>query len=116
MDFGIGGKVALVTGGTRGIGLGIAQALAREGVRVSVVARTEADAKLVADSIGGFGAAADVTTQEGCATSVEQTLRNLGPIEILVNNFGGRAGTPWPDTGPEALKAACRGHAIVGER
>ena len=116
MDFGIGGKVALVTGGTRGIGLGIAQALAREGVRVSVVARTEADAKRVADSIGGFGVAADVTTQEGCATSVEQTLRNLGPIEILVNNFGARAGTSWTDTGLEEFKAAFDGNVIVSAR
>ena len=116
MDFGIGGKVALVTGGTRGIGLGIAQALAREGVRVSVVARTEADTKRVADSIDGFGVAADVTTQEGCATSVEQTLRNLGPIEILVNNFGARAGTSWTDTGLEEFKAAFDGNVIVSAR
>ena len=83
MDLGIGGKVALVTGATKGIGLGIAQALAREGARVSVVARTESDVQRVAAEIKGFGVAADVTTEPGCKRSVEQTQANLGPIEIL---------------------------------
>ena len=52
MDLGIAGKVALVTAGTRGIGLGIAIALAAEGVRVAVAARTEADVKKTAAAIG----------------------------------------------------------------
>lgn len=66
MDLGIGGKVALVTASTRGIGLGIAQALAAEGARVAVVARTEADVQKTAQSIDGFGVAADLLTAEGC--------------------------------------------------
>ena len=116
MDFGIGGKVALVTGATKGIGLGIAQALAREGVRVSVVARTEADVKRVAQDINGFGVAADVTTDEGCKTSVEQTQRNLGPIDILINNFGARAGSSWTDTGPKEFESAFEGNVVVSAR
>ena len=116
MDFGIGGKVALVTGATKGIGLGIAQALAREGVRVSVVARTEADVKRVAHDINGFGVAADVTTDEGCKTSVEQTQRNVGPIDILINNFGARAGSSWSDTGPKEFEAAFDGNVVVSAR
>src|SRR3989440_70897 len=116
MDFGIEGKVALVTGATKGIGLGIAQALAGEGARVSVVARTEADVKRVADEINGFGVAADVTTIEGCKISVEQTERNLGPIEILINNFGARAGSTWSDTGEKEFVAAFEGNVIVSAR
>src|SRR2546427_8773002 len=116
MDLGIGGKVALVTGATKGIGLGIAQALAREGARVSVVARTEADVKRVAHEISGFGVAADVTTEEGCTTSVEQTRRNLGPIDILIKNFGARAGSSWSDTGPDEFEAAFEGNVVVSAR
>ncbi len=116
MDFGIAGKVALVTAATRGIGLGIAQALANEGARVSVVARTAADVQRVAESIKGFGVAADVTTEEGCRKSVEETVRNLGPIDILINNFGARAGTSWRDTGPEELEAAFAGNVVVSAR
>src|SRR3989475_3019581 len=116
MDFGIDGKVALVTAATRGIGLGIAQALAKEGARVSVVARTESEVKRVAESIRGFGVAADVTTETGCRKAVDETVRNLGPIEILVNNFGARAGTSWRDTGPNELEAAFAGNVVVSAR
>lgn len=113
MDLGIEGRIALVTGGTRGIGLAIAQALAREGVRVSVVARTDADVERVARELGGFGLAADVTTLDGCRRSVEETVHNLGPIEILVNNFGARAGSSWQDTGPKEFEAAFHGNVTV---
>src|SRR6516162_1409120 len=98
MDLGIEGRVALVTAATRGIGLGIARALAAEGVRVSVVARTEADVQRVAQEIGGFGVSADLTTDGGCAAAAETTARKLGPVDILVNNYGARAGTSWHDT------------------
>jgi 3-oxoacyl-[acyl-carrier protein] reductase len=116
VDLGIEGKVALVTAATRGIGLGIAQALAREGARVSVVARTAADVQRVAQSINGFGVAADLTTEEGCKKSVEETVHNLGPIEILVNNLGARAGTSWRDTGPKELMSAFEGNVVVSAR
>src|SRR5438552_1793826 len=116
MDFGIEGKVALVTGATKGIGLAIAQALAREGARVSIVARTEADVKRVATETKGFGVAADVTTEDGCKGAVEQTQENLGPIDILVNNFGARAGSSWSDTGPKEFEAAFAGNVVVSTR
>ena len=116
MDFGIAGTVALVTGATKGIGLGIAHALAREGARVSVVARTEEDVRRVAKEIKGFGVTGDVTTEEGCRRSVEQTEQNLGKIDILVNNFGARAGSTWSDTGPKEFEAAFQGNVIVSAR
>ena len=116
MDFGIAGKVALVTGSTRGIGLGIAQALAREGARVSVVARTTADVESVARSIGGLGVTADVLKDEDCARTVRETEHGLGPIDILVNNFGARAGTSWSDTGPNEFQAAFEGNLVVAAR
>src|SRR5689334_3725980 len=116
MDFGIEGKVALVTAATRGIGLAIAQALAREGARVAVVARTAADVERIARSLDGFGAAADVTTEEGCRKSVAETQQRLGPIDILVNNYGARAGTSWQDTGVAEFATAFAGNLTVSLR
>jgi len=116
MDFGIEGKVALVTAATRGIGLAIAQALAREGARVAVVARTAADVERVARSIDGFGVAADVTTEEGCRKAVAETQQRLGPIDILVNNYGARAGTSWQDTGVAEFATAFAGNLTVSLR
>jgi 3-oxoacyl-[acyl-carrier protein] reductase len=116
MDFGIGGKVAIVTGATRGIGLGIAQVLAKEGARVAVVARTEADVQVVAREIKGFGVAADMLSAEGCTRAVRETQQELGPIEILVNNFGARAGTSWQDTGLHEFDNAFRGNLMVSAR
>jgi 3-oxoacyl-[acyl-carrier protein] reductase len=116
VDLGIEGKVALVTAATKGIGLAIAHALAREGARVAVVARTESDVRKVAERIGGLGVAADVTSEEGCKRSVEETQAELGAIDILVNNFGARAGSSWQDTGPKQLEDAFQGNVIVSTR
>jgi 3-oxoacyl-[acyl-carrier protein] reductase len=116
VDLGIAGKVALVTAGTRGIGLGIAQALSNEGVRVAVAARTEADVKRTAASLGGFGIVADLMTEEGGRHAVKETEDALGPIEILVNNLGLRAGTSWGDTGTKEFEAAFSGNVAVSVR
>jgi 3-oxoacyl-[acyl-carrier protein] reductase len=116
VDFGIAGKVALVTAATKGIGLGIAQALAREGARVAVVARTEADVKRVAESLGGIGIAADATTDDGCRRAVTEAESSLGPIEILINNFGARAGSSWSDTGVREFETAFEGNVGVSVR
>ena len=116
MDLGIAGKVALVTAGTRGIGHGIAQALAAEGVRVAVAARTEAEVKRTAAELGGLGIVADLLTEEGCRLSVSETEQSLGPIEILINNLGVRAGSAWSDTGPAEFESAFAGNVGVSVR
>lgn len=116
MDLGFSGKVALVTAATRGIGLAIAEALSREGARVSIVARTEADVRRAAELIGGHGVAADVLTEDGCKRAVAETEAALGPVDILINNFGARAGTSWADTGPKEFEAAFAGNVGVSSR
>lgn len=116
MDLGISGKVALVTAATRGIGLGIANALSAEGVRVAVAARTEADVKRTAAALGGLGIVADLLTEAGCRHAVAETERSLGPVDILVNNLGVRAGSSWSDTGPAEFEAAFAGNAGVSVR
>ncbi len=116
MDLGIAGKVALVTASTRGIGLGIAQALAREGARVAIAARTESEVKRTAESLGGLGIAVDLMSRDGPRRAVEQTLSELGPIEILVNNLGLRAGSSWSDTGTEEFETAFAGNVAVSLR
>ncbi len=116
MDLGIAGKVALVTASTRGIGLGIAQALASEGARVAIAARTEADVKRTADSLGGLGIAVDLMAAEGPRRAVEETVKGLGRIDILVNNLGLRAGSTWGDTGPMEFETAFEGNVTVSVR
>ncbi|BCU77008.1 SDR family NAD(P)-dependent oxidoreductase [Luteolibacter sp. LG18] len=95
MDLQLSGKTALVTGSTKGIGLGIARALAREGASVIVNGRSEASAKAAADQIGNGarGIAADVSTAAGCAALAEQA----GPVDILVNNAGIFEPKPFKD-------------------
>jgi NAD(P)-dependent dehydrogenase (short-subunit alcohol dehydrogenase family) len=82
------GRVALVTGGGRGIGLAIGRALAADGASVCLVARSEPELQSAAAEIGGSYVAVSIATEEGCAHAVEETRRQLGPISILVNNAG----------------------------
>ena len=116
MDLGIAGRVALVTGATRGIGLGIARALAAEGVRVAVAARTAADVERVAADLGGAGVTADLTAPDGCERAVEETRRLLGDVDILVNNLGVRAGSSWDDTGADEFATALAGNLLPAVR
>src|SRR5260370_107810 len=116
MDLGIGGKVALVTAGTKGIGLGIAHALAAEGARVAVAARTEVDVKRTARPLGGLGVVADLLTEAGGRRAVSETEQVLGPVDILINTLGVRAGSSWADTGPAEFESAFVGNLGVSAR
>jgi 3-oxoacyl-[acyl-carrier protein] reductase len=85
------GKVALVTGGNRGIGRSIAEALAAAGARVAVVARSEERARTAAGELGGdghAGYACDVADAESVTALVKQVEADLGSLDILVNNAG----------------------------
>lgn len=84
MMAGVDGKVALVTGAGRGIGLAAARILLSRGAKVMGVSRTEAE--LSAADIPYV--TADLGTPEGCEKAVDATSRQLGPIDILVCNHG----------------------------
>ncbi len=90
MDLGITGKVALVAAASQGLGKASAAALAREGVRVAILSRREESLREVAQEIGAaLVVACDLSRKESIAAAVERTGRELGPVEILVNNCGG---------------------------
>lgn len=100
MLFGLGlnERVAMVTGGSRGLGRQIARTLAREGCPVSICARDQqqleaAVAELSAQGYQVFGTAADVTKESDASRFYEDTLAALGNPDILVNNVGGRRGS-----------------------
>ena len=85
MDLGLAGKVALVSGASRGIGRAIALALSREGCRVAAVARGEADLATLPDVLP---IACDVTTVEGVELAIARTVAELGGLDIVIANVG----------------------------
>ena len=91
MDLGISGKAALVMGASRGIGRGIAGALAREGARVAMASRSRERLEAAAAEIDGETAVfvADASDLDGLAALPEEIERALGPVEILITNAGG---------------------------
>ena len=80
--------VALVTGGGRGIGAGIARELADAGMKVAVSSRTREEVEEVAGEIGGLAVVADVSSPGDAEAMVAEVERELGPIDLLVNNAG----------------------------
>jgi 3-oxoacyl-[acyl-carrier protein] reductase len=96
MDPGIGGRVALVTGASQGIGRAIAAELACEGARVGISSRSRKKIDAAAAEIGATGFvldSADLDAIDGVVAEVEGA---LGPVDILVCNTGGPPGNPDP--------------------
>jgi len=91
VDLGLIGRVALVTGATRGIGRAIALALAAEGARVAVAARSAEAVRALAREIGGSGHVFDSSDLGAVDPLVDSVREALGPIDVYVVNTGGPA-------------------------
>jgi len=89
VDLGIAGRVALVTGASRGLGFAAASALADEGCRVAISSRDPDRLAAAAAAIGAHPVPADMADPAGPAAAVAATEAVLGPVEILVANAGG---------------------------
>ena len=87
-------RIALVTGGARGIGAGIARCLSEEGAAVAVVDIDGQEAEKLAGTLGGtaLGLAADASQESEIGRALERTVEDLGGIDILVNNAGAGSG------------------------
>ena len=90
----LAGKVALVTGGGRGIGRATALALAGAGADVAVAARSQDELTAVAEEVRrldrrSVAITCDVTSYDACQALVERTLGELGRLDVLINNAGG---------------------------
>jgi 3-oxoacyl-[acyl-carrier protein] reductase len=96
MDLGLTGKVAIVTGGSRGLGLAAAKALAAEGTNVVICARGEeqlqkAVNEILQQALTGARAltvTADVSTEAGVASVVDFAIKSFGRLDIVINNVG----------------------------
>jgi 3-oxoacyl-[acyl-carrier protein] reductase len=108
MDLGLDGRVALVTGGSKGIGRAVAEALVAEGARVALTSRTAERAEAVATEIGARGYAFDSDDLDAIGPLLDAVQRDLGPIEVYIANTGGPpAGDPLEFT-TEQWEAAQR--------
>lgn len=116
MDLGLQDKVALVTGGSKGIGLGIVRELMADGARVANVNRSEAEGRALEQEYSKQGRECffiqgDLTNVDACRNAVEQTLERFGRIDILVNNAGFNDGVGL-DGGPEAFVQSLRRNLV----
>jgi 3-oxoacyl-[acyl-carrier protein] reductase len=108
MELGLRGRVALVTGGSKGIGRAIAIELGAEGCRVAICARgrpelDQVKALLAADGVQCIAACADVTRAEEVKDFVAQVGREFGRLDILVNNAGGAMPGRFAQLGDEEM-------------
>lgn len=121
MDLGLKGLRALVTGGSRGIGRAIVEALAREGVDVALCARGEANIKSVVDAatqygVAAYGSALDVRDKAALLQWVDESKSHLGGLDIVISNVSTRPinrGEPMWD---EAYSADLLQHVRLTER
>ena len=110
-QFALDGKVAIVTGASRGIGAAVARTFAEAGADVVVASRTESQLELVADEVRALGRRAvavpcDVNDLDAVADLAERAVAELGRIDVVVNNAGGTMPRPLLDTSPGYLERA----------
>ena len=114
--FDLDGKVVLLTGGSRGLGLEIGRQLCAMGARLAVCARDEAELRRAGDDLrsrgGGdvFTAVCDVTDSEQIGRFVAQVRDNLGPVDVLINNAGVITVGPFETLGPDEFRRAFATH------
>lgn len=122
--FDLTGKTALVTGGSRGLGLQMAQALGEAGARVMLSSRKaddleQAAAVLQAQGIDARWIAADCAKEEDIRRLAEETLQRMGDVHILINNAGASWGAPAEDHPVEAwdkvMNLNVRGYFILSQ-
>lgn len=122
--FDLSGRNALVTGGSRGLGLQMAHALGEAGARVMLAARKadeleEAVAELQAAGIDARWTAADCAREDDLRRLADTTLERMGPIDILVNNAGAAWGAPAEDHPVEAwdkvMNLNVRGYFLLSQ-
>ena len=89
MDLAIEGRVALVTGASKGLGLAVASALAREGAKLAISSRSRERVQAAAERIGARGFVHDASEAHAVDQLVSQVEAEVGPIDILVANSGG---------------------------
>ncbi len=95
MDFMLDGKVAMISGGSKGIGFNIARDLAGEGCHVALSGRTQADLDEASGAISALGRGrvlvycGDMTRKESCEGFMKAAVDEYGGVDILVNNVGG---------------------------
>jgi 3-oxoacyl-[acyl-carrier protein] reductase len=114
MDLQLTDKIAIVTGSSRGLGLASARTLVAEGCRVCICARGSEQLAAAAVEVEAsarrpnmiMAVQADVSTAEGIALVVEQTVEKFGGLDILVNNVGRAGGTDLLDTTDAEWQAA----------
>jgi NAD(P)-dependent dehydrogenase (short-subunit alcohol dehydrogenase family) len=93
MDLGLKGKIVLITGGSKGIGLACARAFLAEGARVAIVSRSRENLEAARRGVSGSGAdltavSCDLTAKAAAAGMVKEVEHLLGPVEVLVNSAG----------------------------
>ena len=98
MELDLQGKKAMITGGSRGLGRRIAEALGREGCAISICARDEGQLDTSVNELATLGykvqgTAADVTSEADAQRFYDETVAGIGNPDILVNNVGGRRGS-----------------------
>ena len=109
----LSGKVALVTGGSRGLGLQMAEALGEMGARVAITARKAPELEAAAKHLGALGVEVltvpvDLGRRENIPATLEPVLARFGTVDILVNNAGTTWGAPAEDHPAEAWDKVMR--------
>ncbi|CAH1660906.1 3-oxoacyl-ACP reductase [Hyphomicrobiales bacterium] len=110
MDLGLTGKVVLVTGGSKGLGLAAAEGFAREGARVAIASRDPANLARGKDLLAGKGYSVDAITADfgdaaQASRAIDEVEARLGPIAVLVNSAGAARRTPAEELDAAAWRA-----------
>ena len=116
MDLGLKDKRILVAGASRGLGAGIARAVAAEGARVALVARASDDLQKVAKEIRGVAVPADLTTTDGPAQAAQGAIAALGGLDGLVVNSGGPPTGTFEQLDEETWRRAIDGTLLAAIR